>query len=125
MPSDADYAPEYLEFIELFNRGEYDTANRTLIAAWQRNMGDRFYKGLIQLAGAFVHWHEGSLFWAEDLLASAHNLLAEFAPECDGLDVETLLADIRKCNSLVHRARTSNGDRTNTPLPAITLQFVG
>jgi len=116
------FDPEYVEYVELFNRREYDAAHRALTQAWMRNISDTFYKGLIQLAGAFVHWDEGSLFWAEDLFASAHNLLSEHAPECEGLDVDALLEQIRLCNQTVKEARSADpSERETFELPSITL----
>lgn len=118
----ADFDPEYLDFVRLFNQGEYDESHQVLTGAWQRNMSYRFYKGLIQLAGAFEHWRAGSYFWAEDLFASAHNLLESYAPMHEGLDVEQLLSQIRSCNEIARRAKESGGELKNA-LPEVRLEL--
>lgn len=48
----------YLGYFECFNQGLFYEAHDVLEALWLANRGaanDAFYKGLIQLAGAFVH----------------------------------------------------------------------
>lgn len=50
--------PHYTGFFELFNQGKYFEAHEVLEHIWlkDRNGPDgAFHKGLIQLAGAFVH----------------------------------------------------------------------
>lgn len=128
----ADYDPEYVQYVRLFNDGAYGDALRILVEAWQKNPTDTFFKGLIQLAGAFEHWHDDSLFWAEDLFASAHNLLQSHEPVCDGMDVSTLLQCIRECHEQVQQARNgrdneASGDRADAghTVPTFTLHVEG
>lgn len=102
------FDPDYLEFIELFNQGRYEESHEVLLGSWQRNRTNDFFKGLIQIAGAFQHWDAGSLFWAEDLFATAHNLLVRYAPRYMGLDVERVLADLQAWNQAARRARTAD-----------------
>lgn len=138
MTEQMDYEPQYVDYVTLFNEGDYGEAHRILTEVWQFNISDTFYKGLIQLAGAFEHWHDGSLFWAEDLLASAHNLLEKHAPECEGLNVDALLRDIRACHRIAIEVRaetkeesgSSQGDDTNDSrlrleMPSIHLSVKG
>ena len=50
--------PHYLGYFECFNRQLFFEAHEVLEELWLGERGrqdDRFYKGLIQLAGAFVH----------------------------------------------------------------------
>lgn len=123
-PTDAP-PKELAEFISLFNAAEYESSHEALLPAWQQNMSDDFYKGLIQLAGALQHWTSGNAFWAVDLFASSHNLLEKYAPHCEGLNVERLLGDIKECYSVAQRVKEA-GDESFTPdlMPPIRLTVV-
>lgn len=116
---------ELIRFIEHFNEGDYEASHHELLAAWQRNISDNFYKGLIQLAGAYQHWMSGNAFWAEDLFASSYNLLGPFAPACDGIDVDALLVEIEKCHRIAREARES-GETPPDPdlMPAIKIRRI-
>lgn len=118
--SDRAYDPEYTEFIELFNRERYEESHKALLPAWQQNIQYNFYKALIQLAGAFQHWNSGNAFWAEDLLASAHNLLEKYAPRHQGLRVDRLIEEIRACHEVAQAAKESG---QAGEMPRITLQL--
>lgn len=102
--SDSGNDPEFLSFVELFNNGDFEESHEALLPAWQENMKYDFYKAMIQLAGALLHWNSGNAFWAADLFASSHNLLAKYAPEHQGLDVERLLEEIRECHAVAKDA---------------------
>lgn len=118
---------EFQEFVERFNNEEFESCHEALLPAWQANRSD-FFKGLIQLAGAFLHWRNGNAFWAEDLFASSYNLLSKYAPVHEGLDVKTLLDEIERCNMVARRAKESgrSGSFPNgTPMPVIRLTRVG
>jgi predicted metal-dependent hydrolase len=56
--------PHYVGYFDLFNRGLFYEAHDVLENLWlprrKESDGD-FYKGLIQLAGAFVHLQKGRL----------------------------------------------------------------
>jgi hypothetical protein len=56
-----DYDPHYLSYFECFNQQRFFEAHEVLEVLWltQRDgPNGSFYKGLIQLAGAFVHWQK-------------------------------------------------------------------
>ena len=55
--SGLDLDPHYTGFFTCFNRGEYYEAHDVLEQLWLRTPGANhaFFKGLIQIAGAFVH----------------------------------------------------------------------
>ncbi|HEX6972051.1 MAG TPA: DUF309 domain-containing protein [Limnochordia bacterium] len=120
MAGEIDRDPEFLAFIELFNRGEYAASAERLVPLWQATQ-DPFYKGLIQLAGAMSHWEDGSFFWAADLLASGHNLLQPYAPVHDGIDVDDLLERVRHAHALAEAARRAPAGE-QPPLPSIPLR---
>ena len=96
--------PRYLGFFQCFNRGDYYEAHDVLEDLWLETRGrDReFYKGLIQVAGAFVHLrkqyehpehhhHGRRLVPAARIFRLAIGRLAPFAPEHLGLDVVAIL----------------------------------
>lgn len=116
---------ELAEFITLFNDSEYEESHAALLEAWQHDMANDFYKGLIQLAGALQHWASGNAFWSVDLLASSHNLLEKYAPRNEGLDIERLLNDIKECYKVAQRAKDS-GSQSYDPktMPQIRLTVV-
>ena len=53
-----------------------------------------FYKGLIQLAGAFVHWQKNRPGPAEALFVLARTNLQKYAATHEGLNVKGVLAII-------------------------------
>jgi hypothetical protein len=85
--------PRYAVFFECFNRGFYFEAHDILEELWLTTKGDPagFYKGLIQLAGAFVHLSKSRSGPSLRLLRLAEANLAPHAPEHEGLDVAFLL----------------------------------
>lgn len=113
----------YLEFIDYFNRSLFEESHLALFPSWQRNRTNDFYKGLIQIAGAFQHCDSGSLFWAEDMFATAHNLLAPYAPRHMGLDVDKLLGDLQACNEAARRARTDTSASVEVPRIHLSVDF--
>jgi predicted metal-dependent hydrolase len=77
-------AAHYLGFFDCFNQGLYYEAHDVLEELWlpcRKGKNDHFYKGLIQLAGAFVHFQKDRLRPAGALLRLARANLGEY-PEC-------------------------------------------
>ncbi len=72
-----------------------------------------FYKGLIQLAGAFVHLKKSKLNPAARLFRLALKNLEPHAPETEGLDVATLVKRIRGW-----LAELEDSDYTHNPYDA-------
>jgi predicted metal-dependent hydrolase len=85
----------YLGYFVCFNRGLYYEAHDVLEELWlplrQQPEGD-FYKGLIQLAGAFVHLQKNRLRPATALFKLARTNLAKYPPRHERLDVKEALA---------------------------------
>jgi hypothetical protein len=84
----------YLAFFECFNQGLFFEAHEVLEELWlpQRNQSNGlFYKGLIQLAGAFVHLQKGRLHPAGALFNLARANLERYSPLHDRLDVKSVL----------------------------------
>jgi len=82
------------EGIALFNRGEFFDCHEVLEELWLESSGDRkkFLQGLIQVAVALHHLHNGNRLGAGRLLAAGMDKLTEYAPEDDLLDGDALLA---------------------------------
>lgn len=100
----AGFDPCYLAYFACFNAQEYYEAHDVLEHLWLRRDDENhaFYKGLIQLAGAFVHLQKqrtrphhpkdaGRMRPAVRLFGLAEKNLASYAPEHLGLDVRAVL----------------------------------
>lgn len=110
--------PRYLGFFQCFNRGDYYEAHDVLEDLWLETQGpDReFYKGLIQVAGAYVHLrkqfehpehhhHGRRLVPASRLFRIAINRLAAFAPQHLGVDVAAV---IDRCENDLHHIESGD-----------------
>src|SRR3989442_16023006 len=84
-----------LEGIAQFNRGEYFEQHETLELLWraERREVRRLYQGILQIGVAFHHLrrrnHHGTVY----MLTRGAQYLAPFAPRCQGVDVQALIAD--------------------------------
>jgi hypothetical protein len=100
-----DYDPCYLGYFRCFNAGEYYEAHDVLEHLWLQGPGENFafYKGLIQLAGAFVHLSKQRerpdhptdgrrLFPAVRLFRLAAGNLAGYGDRHEGLDLAAVHA---------------------------------
>ena len=89
------YDPRYLGYFECFNRQRFFEAHEVLEALWlpqRQEPNGSFYKGLIQLAGAFVHWQKRRPGPTVALLELARTNLRKYPATHEGLDVKTVLA---------------------------------
>src|SRR5688572_23057925 len=87
----------YLGYFECFNRGLFYEAHDVLEELWlpNRNAANGlFYKGLIQLAGAFVHLQKGRKQPAAALLKLARTNLQRYPAIHERLSIDELLARI-------------------------------
>jgi uncharacterized protein len=119
-----EFEPQYFAFFECFNQGLYFEAHEVLEELWlpRRNQPNGlFYKGLIQLAGAFVHLQKERLRPADALFELARANLERYRPFHDRLDVKSVL-------ELLHewRRKLEEGEFKVNPLnlhsqPKITL----
>ena len=96
MPHVCDEAPPalLLEGIAQFNRGQFFEQHETLERLWhsERREVRRLYQGILQVGVAFHHLrrlnHHGTVY----MLTRGSGYLAPFAPRCQRVDVEALLA---------------------------------
>jgi predicted metal-dependent hydrolase len=88
----------YLGYFACFNEGLFYEAHDVLEALWLPSRGgekDHFYKGLIQLAGAFVHLQKNRLRPAAALFKLAQANLQKYPAAYESLDVTEVLGLIR------------------------------
>lgn len=89
-----DLDAHYLAYFECFNRGLFYEAHDVLEELW---LADRqgpnyaFYKGMIQLAGAFVHLQKNRLHPSAALFKLARTNLQKYPSVHVHLDVATVL----------------------------------
>jgi GNAT superfamily N-acetyltransferase len=104
----------YLGYFACFNEGLYYEAHDVLEEMWLPNRGkpaDHFYKGLIQLAGAFVHLQKNRLGPSNALFNLARANLAKFPPQFESFNVLGAL-------DLINHWQKRLADRPNeNPLP--------
>jgi predicted metal-dependent hydrolase len=84
-----------LEGIAQFNRGEFFEQHETLELLWRAERRDirYLYQGILQIGVAFHHLrrlnHHGTVY----MLTRGPRYLAPFAPRCQRVNVQVLLAD--------------------------------
>jgi predicted metal-dependent hydrolase len=86
--------PHYAGYFDCFNRGLYYEAHDVLEQLWlpeKNGANGLFYKGLIQLAGAFVHLQKNRPGPAAALFKLARTNLANYPPHHQRLDVRAVL----------------------------------
>lgn len=105
------FDPRYLGYFDCFNRQMYYEAHDVLEDLWLKTNGPLhlFYKGLIQLAGAFVHLKKSKLNPASRLFLLAVKNLEPHQPLTERLDVAEVVTHIRSWNkTLVDSNYTRN-----------------
>ncbi len=104
LPVKSTHDPRYLGYFTCFNDGLYYEAHDVLEDLWlpdKRGPDGAFFKGLIQLAGAFVHLQKQArrpdhpkdrtrLAPASRLFALARRNLLPYAPRHRGVDVSKI-----------------------------------
>jgi hypothetical protein len=86
--------PEYLQGIELFNRGQYFECHEVLEKLWQSAPEPErtFLHALIQVAAALHHRQRGNHAGARSVYRRAREKLGSLPPQVMQLDVAALLA---------------------------------
>lgn len=96
--------PRYAAYFALFNAGRHYDAHDALEALWlpvRRTPEGAFFKGLIQLAGAFVHLRKDRPGPAAALFRLADANLARFPGVHHGLDTGALRGRIAGWQALL------------------------
>jgi len=93
-----DLDAHYLAYFECFNRQLFFEAHDVLEELWlaqRKGPNNAFYKGLIQLAGAFVHLQKNRLLPAAALFKLSGANLKNYPAIHENLDVEQVLEMIQ------------------------------
>jgi predicted metal-dependent hydrolase len=100
----------YAGYFALFNQQKFYEAHDVLEDLWlpdRHGPNGNFYKGLIQLAGAFVHLQKGRPGPAAALFRLARNNLAIYPLQHERLDMTAMLGLI---DDWLHRLRSVQSD---------------
>jgi len=87
--------PELIHGVEQFNAGEFFEQHETLELLWRdtRTPVRGLYHGILQVGVGFHHWRNGNFHGASTLLEEGIERLGPFAPRCQGVDVNALIAE--------------------------------
>ncbi len=87
----------------LIRRGEFFAAHEELEDAWRAaEPAERdFYQGLVHVAVAWYQAGRGNRVGCERQLEKAARRLSPYAPEHDGVDVASVLAQVEQASQLV------------------------
>lgn len=102
--------PHYAAYFLAFNRQEFYEAHEVLEVLWLPRRGTalgKFYQGLIQLAGAFVHLQKSRLGPAAALLTLAYNNFATGPAVSEGMETADLM---ELCDFWRRHVETAGGD---------------
>lgn len=126
------FDPCYLAYFGCFNAGDYYEAHDVLEHLWLRGRDGNygFYKGLIQLAGAFVHLKKQRarpdhptdgrrLHPAVRLFRLAEKNLAAYRPHHLGLDLQGVFALIEHQVTAIERSGFSRNPWTPETAPSL------
>jgi predicted metal-dependent hydrolase len=119
--------PHYAGWFACFNRGDYFEAHDVLEDLWlgqRQGPNDLFYKGMIQLAGAFVHLKKNRLRPADALFRLAQFNLARYRPVHERLDLEEVLGLIREWRDDLARGGFAENPMSRRPAPHLTPRAV-
>lgn len=120
--------PRYLGYFDCFNRRLYYEAHEVLEPLWLQQRGGpkgAFYKGLIQLAGAFVHLRKNRLRPASALFKLAQANFGQYSGTCELLDVEAARLMSHEWSSKLEAAAFTINPLDAGPSPELHLLEVG
>ena len=102
MNAAARYPAEIVRFVARFDRREFWLAHEELEELWQQDRRDLF-KGLIQLAAAFVHVERSNWSGARRLFETALGYLDGYPSPSEGFDLDRIRARARSALRQVER----------------------
>src|SRR5271154_4875903 len=120
---DGNLDPHYSGYFQLFNAQKFYEAHDVLENLWladKHGANGAFYKGLIQLAGAFVHLQKDRLRPSAALFKLAGTNLGQYSGTHEHLDVPLVLALIEHW-----LARLEQGDFNSNPLRSEQAPILG
>jgi len=114
----------YLGYFECFNQQLFYEAHDVLEELWlarRHTASDGFYKGLIQLAGAFVHLQKNRLGPAAALFKLSRKYLTPYPPTYEALDITFVRHLIEQWLEALEGADPSANPLHHRKPPALTL----
>jgi predicted metal-dependent hydrolase len=117
--------PYYQGYFACFNRGQYYEAHDVLEQLWLKDRhgaNGAFYKGLIQLAGAFVHLQKERLRPSAALFKLAGANLGQYAGSHEHLSVPEVLALMEHWLALLERGDFQSNPLRSEPAPVLRLE---
>jgi Domain of unknown function (DUF309) len=119
----------YLGYFDCFNRQEFYEAHDVLEELWlaggRSASNYAFHKGLIQLAGAFVHLQKDRLSPAVALFNLADNNLRQYPAIHDGVDLTVVLGLIDDWRGRVGRDPSAPNPLRSGPPPRLEVPLGG
>ena len=115
----------YLGYFECFNRQLFYEAHDVLEELWlTQGSGPNysFYKGLIQLAGAFVHLQKSRLRPASALFKLAETNLKQYPATHEQFDVQNVLKLIRDWTQQLESTQFTKNPLTANHAPKLNLE---
>jgi uncharacterized protein len=94
---------EFENGLELIRRGEFFAAHEELELAWRAAQPEErdFYQGLVHVAVAWYQAGRGNRVGCERQLEKAARRLGPYAPQHEGVDVESVLEQVRAAAEVV------------------------
>jgi predicted metal-dependent hydrolase len=120
--------PHYSGYFELFNQQKYYEAHDVLEHIWLKDKhgpNGAFFKGLIQLAGAFVHLQKNRPQPASSLFKLALANLEKYSALHEHLNLQTTRELIRQWLARLEPANFSGNPLTTANVPQLKLDEVG
>lgn len=117
------YPEQYYTFFDLFNKREFWEAHEVLEELWQEDHDDKFLQGLILLAASYVHVHKNNPNGCRKTSERALGYLERYAPQRWDLDVDWILAILRKNLGLLELLEP--GQAVEDKVPYIRLRLEG
>jgi predicted metal-dependent hydrolase len=120
--------PHYTGYFELFNQQKYFEAHDVLEHIWladKHGPNGAFFKGLIQLAGAFVHLQKNRPQPAASLFKLVLANLGKYPPVHEHLNLKSICSLIGKWLDDLERTHFKMNPLTPMNAPKLSLDEVG
>src|ERR1700722_19101670 len=117
--------PHYVGYFDCFNRGLFYEAHDVLEQLWLKDRhgpNGSFYKGLIQLAGAFVHLQKDRLRPSAALFKLAGANFGQYAGTHEHLAIPAVMAMIEHCLALLERGGFQSNPLRSEAAPVLRVE---
>jgi uncharacterized protein len=117
--------PFYQGYFDCFNRGQFYEAHDILEQLWLKDRhgaNGAFYKGLIQLAGAFVHLQKDRLRPSAALFKLAGTNLGQYSGTHEHLSMTAVLALVEHWLARLELAGFQSNPLRSEPPPLLRLE---